>query len=484
MNSRKLSRRSLLRAATQAAVVGTGASILAACAPPAPAAPAAPSTSSTPAAGEPTVAPVTAPDATGKTVIKWWDMPRGWAPPGTPEKPNTWNEDVAKQFMDKNPDVSIEFTTLPWGDAIQKLDVAVAAGDPPDMQYGYPALFGKYVAADVLQPIDEYFNLMSQEDRDDFFEPSLDFVTVNGKKMAWPWYYSSEGEWVINTTLVAEAKAEDLLPKAPDFAWTPEQFIELAKKLTFTRGSDQIWGTYVAANEKQGIDLYPFWAYPYMFGAKLYDEATRKSDFGGEAGVKAFQLMYDVVNTHKVAPPGAAGLTRDNMSELWNRQQLGIYPTNGIDIIAGIKAGLESGTIKGPFETLPVQPPVSEGLPVRTNGATGVQMIFKTDDARREGAMKLAEFVTSKDNLKIFQYLTKLCARKSTTELLAKDDPVSQWRIKYILPTMANYSKAPEDIKIDDAWMQTVQSMYTDEKAPADAAKSFETDANKILGAA
>ena len=66
---------------------------------------------------------------------------------------------------------------------------------------------------------------------------------------------------------------------------------------------------------------------------------------------------------------------------------------------------------------------------------------------------------------------------------LAKDDPVTAWRIKYVLPTMASYSKHPADFKVDDAWMQALQAMFAGERTPEEAAKSFETEANTLLQA-
>jgi hypothetical protein len=53
--------------------------------------------------------------------------------------------------------------------------------------------------------------------------------------------------------------------------------------------------------------------------------------------------------------------------------------------------------------------------------------------------------------------------------------------VEYILPTMASYSKAPEDFKIDDAWMQALQSMFAGERTPEAAAIWFEEEANRLL---
>jgi len=172
MQQHHLSRRSFL----QLSAIGAATTVVAACMP-------------APAGGP---AAASGP-AQSKVTITWWDFPRGWAPPGTTEAPNAWNEEIAKKYMAENPNVTIEFTGVSWGDGPQKLDVALAANEGPNLMYGYPALFGKMLSLDALAPIDDYVATLDEADVKDFFPPAWEFATVNGKKWAWPWYYSSEG---------------------------------------------------------------------------------------------------------------------------------------------------------------------------------------------------------------------------------------------------------------------------------------------------
>jgi ABC-type glycerol-3-phosphate transport system substrate-binding protein len=415
--------------------------------------------------------------------IKWWDFPRSWAGSGSAEQPNLWNEELAKKYKDANPHVTVEFTGVSWSDGPQKLDIALTADQGPDVMYGYPALFGKMLSMKVLQPIDTYFATMKKEEVEDFYQVAWDFVSSEGKKWAFPWYYTTEGEWAINTTIAEEAGVKDLLPQGPDFKWTPEQMVEFAKKVTYQReNGDQVWGTVIHTSEQQGINLWHLWSFPYMFGSQLYSEQDRKSEFSSNGGTEAFQLLLDLVETHKVSPPGAAGLTADNVTELWNRKQSAISMRLGAELVIGLEKAIEAGTIEGPFEVMPVLPPVAAGFPQKVGGAVGVQMVFGQKDTNKEGeVMKFVDFLTNSENMEVFSQLSNLTARKSTTTKLAGDDPITKWRIENVLPNMAPYSKAPEDLKIDDAWMQALQSMYAGERKPADAAKWFEDEANKLL---
>jgi multiple sugar transport system substrate-binding protein len=429
-------------------------------------------------------APTDPPQAQAVTV-QWWDFPRSWAGSGTAEDPNAWNKDLCTKYQELNPNVTMEFTSLSWADGPQKLDAALAADQGPDAQYGYPALFGKMLKLGVLQPIDDFLATQKQEDLDDFFEVSWQFVTVDGKRMGFPWYYGTEGEWGVNTTIVSEAKADDLVPKGPSYGWTPEEYLALLEKCTFKRDNgDQVWGTVIHCNEIEGINLYPYWSYPYMYGIRLYDEASRKSDFGSEPGVRSFQFMYDLVNKYQVAPPGAAGLTPDNMNELWNRKQSMVRVSNAIDIMNGIEQGIAAGTIEAPFEVIPVLPAVEQGKSPMVSGAVGPMMPFANQDANVSNeAIKFLSWLTNAENMEVFSTLSKLCARKSTTAKMSGDDPLTAWRIEYVLPNMAAYSKAPEDLQISTAWMQALQVMFDDKMTPAEAAQSFQDEANKLLQA-
>jgi ABC-type glycerol-3-phosphate transport system substrate-binding protein len=413
--------------------------------------------------------------------IKWWDFPEQWAAPGSAERPNAWNEEMAKKYMAENPKTKVEFTGISWDDGPQKLNVAIAAGQGPDITYAYPALFGTMLSLNALADITDYADAMP--DKNDFYQFGWDFVTADNRKYAWPWYFGSESEWAINKTVVQEAGAEDLLPQAPEYGWSIDQMLALYQKCTFTRDNgDQVWGNVIYANEQQGINLWPMYTYAYAFGAYLYDEHERKSHFGGEQGVKTFQLMYDLVNKYKVSPPGAAGLTSKDGQELWNRKQETVQTFNGVQLQIGLDKALEAGTIQAPFEVLPILPPFDEGVEKKVSGGIWVLMDYaQKEKSKLDVVVEFTQWLLNPTNMEVFSQLANLCARISTTEKLTAGDALSQWRIKYVLPYMMTYSKAKEDFQIDDAWMQAVQSMLEDKQTPAEAAMSFQEAADALL---
>lgn len=416
--------------------------------------------------------------------IKWWDFPRAWAEPGTDEDPSAWNKMLVEAYMEANPNVNIEFTTIDWVEGPNKLNVALIAGEGPDVMYGFPALFGRMLALDVLAPITPALEVMGEEEMNDFYPAALDFVYRDGDYWAFPWYYNAEGEYAINMTIVEEAGALDLVPQAPDYSWTPEELLELAQACTFTRDDgEQVYGIVFATNQATGIDIWPTWSFARMFGYELYDSAEEISTFADDGGAEALQFMYDLVEVHEVAPPGTGGLTNEDRDDLWNRQQACILINGGVEQQLAIAAGIESGTIEGPFEVIPVLPPAEEDVDLNVAGGVGVQMVFDNgDQARLNAALDFTAWLTNSENLLVFKDLSPLTARASSVAALQSgDDPVTAWRMEYVLPSVLSYSSHPQDLLISDAWMQAIQSLYAGERTAEEAAQYFQDEANRLL---
>ncbi|MEF2071119.1 ABC transporter substrate-binding protein [Consotaella aegiceratis] len=72
----------------------------------------------------------------------------------SPERTETLKSLVAK-FEEANPDVTVEITSLPWGEAFEKFATTVSAGETPDvveMPDTWLALYGKNGALENLEP--------------------------------------------------------------------------------------------------------------------------------------------------------------------------------------------------------------------------------------------------------------------------------------------------------------------------------------------
>ncbi|MGQ9680912.1 MAG: extracellular solute-binding protein [Anaerolineae bacterium] len=485
MESRRLNRRVLLRSSLMAA----GAALLASCQRPAtPTALPAP----TQAPAETAVPPTTAPPPTAQpepapakpVTISFWDFPRN-LPAGTDQIPWMEQEFVAP-FNKVYPHITVELTALDWASGAQKLDVALAAGDPPDIVSTYFALFAKILALDVIEPIDDYLAEMDAEDVADFYEAVWKAHTVDGHVMQWPYSFTTSGEWLVNKSVARDAGAIDLLPKAPDYGWTPDQFVEFGRQvITLKRDDRQAYALMLHLNEQIGIAIWSLMSLGVAFGAELCDFATGRSEYGNEKGVRAMQFIYDLVEKHKVAPPGPQGLTGAHMIDEWWANRIACRLGDIDVVIQEAKVAAEKGTIEfSDQDLLPVLPIVEQGETLRVIGGSGGYSIFKQKDTDRlKAAMALGRFLTSREIIEMTARAgyNKITPRKSVTDKLAAGDPVVEWRIKYVFPNVTLVSRHPETMKIWDAWMHALQAMFTGSLSPAKAAKSFEDEVNKIV---
>ena len=87
---------------------------------------------------------------------------------------NAWWEETLKQFEEENPGIKVEYLGVAGDDAAfnQKLDMASAAGEMPDVISAYCE--ANYITRGLLEPVDSYFE--SWEYKDQIPETYLDQV--------------------------------------------------------------------------------------------------------------------------------------------------------------------------------------------------------------------------------------------------------------------------------------------------------------------
>jgi multiple sugar transport system substrate-binding protein len=92
------------------------------------------------------------------TKITFWDENAG--PNRTP-----YYEELIKRFEQKNPGIQVEYVGLPWSNAKQKYDVAIAANAEPDCG-GMPLIYvSSFIMKKALIDLDGYFNKWDQKNK-------------------------------------------------------------------------------------------------------------------------------------------------------------------------------------------------------------------------------------------------------------------------------------------------------------------------------
>lgn len=165
----------------------------------------------TPQAGGDTTKVDTTPDT-----VKVWTYPVH----GTYENDM---KDLVADFNKQYPHIKVEYEVMSWAEGPKKFDVALNAGDPPDLYFG--ALNGSYVSTGLVLPLDSY---MTPQIKEDFLPGTLETMQMNGKQYGIPIYQSLWG-WGGNKRILTEAGVD--YKKIQEKGWTWTEFLEIAKKL-------------------------------------------------------------------------------------------------------------------------------------------------------------------------------------------------------------------------------------------------------------
>lgn len=207
-------------------------------------------------------------------------------------------------FEKQHSDIKVNRVFVPGeGDYTTKLDLMIAAGDPPAIYAPFSDRGYRYYASRGLsQPLDD-FVARDKLDLSDFHPDGIKGCRWQGKLMALPldlWPHMI----FYNKTLFRAAKLPDLTTDWNNAAWTTDQYTELARQLTKKDGERVV---------QFGSDAYfTYWAAGWAFGGDWVPPETYTtgivSGFVGDKDPRvapAVQWAADLMLKDKVAPTPA-----------------------------------------------------------------------------------------------------------------------------------------------------------------------------------
>lgn len=227
-----MTRRQLLIAAAATAT----AALAAACAPAAapaptaapakPAEPAKPAADAKPAAAAQPAAASKAPATKDPITIKFWHQE-------SDPKSVKFVEEMAAQFKQTHPNVTVEPTVLGWADMETKLLAAHAAGSPPELVNGFNQGMAWAVGRDLVRPLDDVYEAVKA--RTPWHEEFIEWARWDGKVWGLQW------TWGTDMLLIRKDLADKAGLKDPT---TWDEWHQWAKALTT---GDQ-YGIHLAGN--------------------------------------------------------------------------------------------------------------------------------------------------------------------------------------------------------------------------------------------
>lgn len=398
----------------------------------------------------------------GKTGVEANGQPLDW-----------WNDAIAT-FKETHPNITIELEDLNGKDVDinAKYDTAVAAGNFADIVWVDESYFSKYASASVLEPIDSF---MTEEDKTDFLPKDLELSRVNGKQWFWP-YITQANHLAINVNLFKEAGAEDLLPKAPDYAWSWDQFVEAAQMVTLDRNGD-------GATDVYGVGFSTDGAYTIAeaWGDHLYKQGDEsKVTINTQNTIDAFNAELDLLNGGFALPGSGTGSV--DLETGFLQQQVAMVNT------WGIVTSVETLPDNEKFELLLVPFPYGpNGKPTVWGGVHGLAVTKQKDPERLKVVMELARFLSSTEALKDVRAWSKparfsvLNAQRSDPNFLYEQYiPQFEAYTGALIPLMG---QGPKAVPVLIKYEPLVEAIFTGDLTPEEALSQFETDANAILSA-
>lgn len=188
-----------------------------------------------------------------------------------------WNKALIQEYMKANPDVNIEL--------VHKINVEVLredfltaslAGAPPDLLWTVNDHAGPFIAADVIEAVDDLFDL------DIFVESALAAVELEGKYWGVPISNGNHLMLLFNKKLIAEA------PKDTDELFTK------GKELTKEGKYALVW------NQTE-----PFWLVPWLggFKGKVFAEDGVTPTLNTPEMIATLKFLHDMKFDAKIIPP-------------------------------------------------------------------------------------------------------------------------------------------------------------------------------------
>ena len=235
----------------------------------------------------------------------------------------TLNE-MLKQFVKENPDISVRTEIIDWNTLYPKLQAAFVAGQPPDVFLLHASEVPLFQSLGVLKDLSYLYDTNGGPlPADDFAEPGFDGVKVDGVPYGVELDNHGRGTWA-NLELLKKAEVEPKIPNNFD------DLVAMLQKLTLDKNGNNAaspdfdpanvtqWGT--ALGEYPLVD---FEGFVWQHGGNILSEDGKTATVNSEEAMAALQQMHDMIYKYHVSPAPAGFDTWQS----WAGGKVAILPT-------------------------------------------------------------------------------------------------------------------------------------------------------------
>jgi len=247
---------------------------------------------------------------------------------------------LAEAYMSEHPNVTIEYSSIPFAEYDTTLATQLSGDDPPDAGWIVERSGPSFNEAGVLLDLGETLRSDAEYDFADYSEPALE-LWVEGDGVYGLPFSTSPFLLIYNKTLFDQAGLETPDVLAARGEWTWEALADAAKTIKDTTGA---WG-FVSTDSALYTSTGNAWAtmIPLLraYGTDIFD-ADNNCTMNSDAAVEAFSLLHRMIfEDQSMVPPGSevvfwggeVGITFGQVSRLSNLDEAtfewGIAPMPG-----------------------------------------------------------------------------------------------------------------------------------------------------------
>lgn len=380
-------------------------------------------------------------------VYTWWDITKF-----------AHLQKMKEDFEKANPDIKLEFVTIPSQYA-DTMVTKLAGGEIPDVMMLAMDQVPRYALNGMLMPLDD---LASKDYKDSLYPVVSNALSVNGVMYAAARDITPKVMY-LNTKMFADAGIA-----IPSDNWTMDDFLDIAQKLTKGAGADAQWGYYWKNFTDQTFAMIA------AFGGKLYSDDGKTSVLSSDPNTqKAVQFMYDLCNTYKVCPTAAqAGQFGDN--------EFSAFMANKVAMQVGaLSTASNFDANKTEYTALPM--PSVNGIS-QTSSFVNTWVIPKMAK-NPELSWRVVEFLSGKEGQQIaLDSNFGLPASKLVdTKAFEAQTPFNKYFVK-ALDTAVPYPTNLNGSAFQTMFVKECERLWAGQVTPEQFAKTVDEQGAKILG--
>jgi sn-glycerol 3-phosphate transport system substrate-binding protein len=377
---------------------------------------------------------------------------------------------LAAEFEKQNPGVRVHpIYAGNYDDARIKALAALKAGQPAQLSVLFSIDLYELLEQDVIVPWDDVASTRDDKAWIKSFYPALMANgTYKGKVYGIPFQRST----IVLYWNKEAFKEAGLDPDRPPATWG--EMREMAAKLVKKDASGNIarWGVEVPST---GYAYWMFQAFARENGQDLMNRDGNKTNYDNPDVVAALQYWRDLGAKYKVMPEGTVewGTLRQAFTE--GKTAMMWHTTGNLTAV--------KDTAKFPFGVAMLPASKQRGSPT---GGGNFYLFKKTTPEERKAALAFVKFMTTPERAAEWSIATGYVGTRpdayETPKLkeYAAGFPqavVARDQFKYATPELSTFQTGRVRKVLDDA----IQASLTGQKAPADALKAAQAEADRLL---